>query len=118
MDIELNCKVIEIIDSYIPAIKILNMECGIASVKMDIHRDLNPVEKGDIIKLGIYRSIPPYVKGKDFLAHGYIVTKRKTDTNMKIYISLWGYLVIITTNDNELYKLANPMDKVYIKLWK
>lgn len=118
MDIELNCNVLDITDSYIPNIKILSMECGKTSIKMDLHKDLTLVEKGDIINLGIYKSVPPYVKGRDFVAHGYVITKRKSDTSIKIYISLWGYLVVIATDDSRIDEYLNPMDKVYLKLWK
>lgn len=118
MNIELICSVDDIQNSYIPNIKILSLNCDRVLIKMDIHKDLNPVEKGDKASFGIYKSIPSYTRGRDFVAHGYVITKRKGDKETKIYISLWGYLIIILTNDNEIITAVNPMDKVYIKLCK
>ncbi|MEM3980425.1 MAG: DNA-directed RNA polymerase subunit G [Ignisphaera sp.] len=101
-----------------PGVKILTMYCGRISLKLDIYKDLNPVEKGDIVYIGVYKSLPPYNKGIDFVAQGYVVTKRKQNDLVKIYISLWGYLVIISTADTEIENMFNPMDKVYVKIWK
>lgn len=118
MKLEFNCVVEDMVDSYIPNIKILSMNCGKIQVKMDIHRELSPVEKGDRARLGVYKEVPPYIKGKDFVAHGYVISKRKANSDTKIYISLWGFLIIITTNDTETEMFLNPLDKVYVKLWK
>lgn len=118
MSVELKCSVSDVEDSYIPGVKIITMQCDRGQIKMDIHRDLNPVEKGGTINVGIYKYKPDYVKGVDFVAHGYVVTKRRQDGITKIYISLWGYIVIISTSDDTIESMFGPMDKVYIKLWK
>ncbi|MEM4552919.1 MAG: DNA-directed RNA polymerase subunit G [Ignisphaera sp.] len=115
---EFSCKVVDVADSYLPNVNILNIDCGTAIIKMDIHRELNLARKGDLINIGIYKSLPPYVAGKDFLAHGYVITKKKDNNYTNIYISLWGYLVVIKTNEIRLNEYLNTMDKVYIKLWK
>ncbi|MEM2627703.1 MAG: DNA-directed RNA polymerase subunit G, partial [Ignisphaera sp.] len=115
---EIKCSVLEVEDSYIPGVKILTMHCGRVSLKLDISKDLNPAEKGDIVNVGVYKSLPPYNKGVDFVAQGYVVAKRKQDDLIKIYISLWGYLVIVSTADIEIESMFDPMDKVYVKIWK
>uniref|UniRef100_A0A7J3MYI5 DNA-directed RNA polymerase subunit G n=1 Tax=Ignisphaera aggregans TaxID=334771 RepID=A0A7J3MYI5_9CREN len=118
MSMELSCKVVDVVDSYLPNVNILNIDCGIAIIKMDIHKELTLAKKGDLINIGIYKSLPSYAAGKDFLAHGYVITKKKDENHINIYISLWGYLIVIKTNENRLNEYLNTMDKVYIKLWK
>jgi hypothetical protein len=118
MSLVLRCSVVNVEDSRIFGVKILTMECDKANIKMDIHKDLNPIEKGEKVNVGIYKFIPQYVKGVDFVAHGYVITKRVQDDIVKLYISLWGYLVIISTRYGDIVRDFNYMDKVYVKLWK
>jgi len=118
MGLELKCNVVNVEDSRIPGIKILTMECDRATIKMDIHKDLNPVEKGEMINVGIYKSVPQYVKGVDYVVQGYVITKRKQDDITKMYISLWGYLLILSTPYGDIINEFDYMDKVYVKLWK
>lgn len=115
---EFTCVVKDVVNSHLPSVEIMDIDCGVMTVKMDIHKELNLVKKGDTFNMGIYKSLPYYVEGKDFLAHGYVITKRKSNDYANIYISLWGYLLVITTNEVNLIESLNPMDKVYVKLWK
>lgn len=118
MSIEFKCNVTNVENSYIPGVKILSMECGKTLIKIDIHKDLSLAEKGDTINLGLYKSVPQYAKGIDFVAHGYVIAKRREDPSTKIYISLWGYLIIILTTDSALGEFLEVMDKVYVRMWK
>jgi len=118
MDINLRCSVTGLSASRIPDIYIIDMSCGETTIQMDIHRSVNIVKQGDNIEVLISKNIPVYVEGKDFVAHGYVLSKRDRDGGARIYISLWGFLVIVDTKDANIADFFNYMDKVYIKLSK
>ena len=117
MSIELQCNIEDISDSRIPDVKIMDMSCsGNVKIKMDIHRKVNLFSKGDKVTFLLSTSLPKYEEGKDFVAHGYVIAKRIEDGKPVLYISLWGFLVIITLpKDVDLLHL-NVMDKVYVKI--
>ena len=119
MTIKLRCKVANVMRSYIPNIYILDLDCDRAYIKMDIHRLVMIVDKEDNTEINICKSLPAYEEGKDFLARGYVVTKRELANSKyryKILISLWGFLVVLETNDSSIYSELNYMDKIYFHM--
>lgn len=116
MGITLKCRVIKLSESRIPNIYLINMSCGETSIQMDIHRSINVVKEGDLAEVVIDREVPTYVEGKDLVAHGYVISKKGADGNTRIYVSIWGYLVVIDTSNSAVANFFNYMDKVYIKI--
>ncbi|MEL9940324.1 MAG: DNA-directed RNA polymerase subunit G [Ignisphaera sp.] len=117
MSLTLTCNIESITDSRIPEIKIMEMLCNNnIKIKMDMHRKLNLFKPSEKVTFVISKNLPQYNEGKDFVAHGYVVAKRSENENIVIYISLWGFLVLLTTSDEEVAKSFNVMDKVYIKI--
>ncbi|MEM0027270.1 MAG: DNA-directed RNA polymerase subunit G [Ignisphaera sp.] len=117
MSLALTCNIESVTDSRIPEIKIMEMLCdNNIRIKMDIHRRLNLFKPSEKVTFTISKNLPQYNEGKDFVAHGYIVAKRNENGNTVMYISLWGFLVLITFSDKEVAKSFNVMDKVYIKI--
>lgn len=116
MGISLRCSAVKLSESRIPNIYIIDMDCGGTTIRMDIHRAVNIVKQGDVVEVVIDKEVPNYVEGRDFVAHGYVLSKRGADGGIRIHISLWGFLVIIDTSDKSIADFLNYMDKVYIKL--
>jgi len=117
MSMELACSVEAVKDSYIPEVKILEMNCrDNVKIKMDIHRKVNIFKTQDNVLFTVSKTIPQYVEGKDFVAHGYIISKRIEGNNIAMYISLWGFLVILTLQNEEKIRSFNVMDKVYVRI--
>jgi hypothetical protein len=117
MSIELICNVENMKDSYIPDIKIMEMNCeNNVKIKMDIHRRVNIFKVGDSILFTISKTTPQYNEGKDFVAHGYIISKRIEGNNLAMYVSLWGFLIILALQNSEKIADFNTMDKVYVKI--
>ncbi len=119
MVITLKCKVNDVTRSYIPNIFILDLNCDKAHIKMDMHKLVMIVDKGDTAEVNICKSLPPYEEGKDFLARGYVVTKRESSNSKyqyKILISLWGFLVVLETNDSAIFSEFNYMDEIYFHM--
>ncbi len=112
--------------SIIPTVVIIQIDCGDVKVKMDLVRKLLVFDEGDKVRIIVSRSKPDYQEGKDFVAWGYVMSKKKerrvtNGTRKDIYkllISLWGYLVILESENNELLNVFNNMDKVYVKISK
>jgi len=119
MTVRLKCKVVGVTRSYIPNIYILDLDCDRAYIKMDIHRLVMIVDEGDNTEINICKNLPVYEEGKDFLARGYVVTKRELANDKyryKILISLWGFLIVLETNDASIYSELNYMDEVYFHM--
>jgi len=77
------------------------------------------VDRGDSTEINICKRLPVYEEGKDFLARGYVVTKRELTNGKyryKILISLWGFLTVLETNDSSIYSELNYMDEVYFHM--
>ncbi|HIP57421.1 MAG TPA: hypothetical protein EYH02_05075 [Ignisphaera aggregans] len=119
MSIKLRCKVVDVTRSYIPNIYILDLDCDRAYIKMDMHRLVMIVDKGDSTEINICKSLPVYEEGKDFLARGYVITKRELADGKhkyKVLISLWGFLIVLETNDPSIYSELNYMDEIYFHM--
>ncbi len=119
MVITLKCKVNDITRSYIPNIFILDLSCDKAHIKMDMHKLVMIINKGDAAEVNICKSLPAYEEGKDFLARGYVITKRESSNGeyrYKILISLWGFLVVLETNDSAIFSELNYMDEIYFHM--
>ncbi|MCS7111024.1 MAG: DNA-directed RNA polymerase subunit G [Ignisphaera sp.] len=116
MSINLMCSVVKIDESKIPDIYLINMSCGETSIQMDIHRSVNIVKEGDLVEVVIDKKVPTYIEGRDFVAHGYVVSKREVGGSTRIHVSLWGYLVVINTSSRAVVEFFNYMDKVYIRM--
>ncbi len=112
--------------SSIPTVVIIQIDCGDVKIKMDLVRKLLVFDEGDKVKVVISKSRPDYREGEDFVAWGYVMSKkkeRKVINGMrkdiyKLLISLWGYLVVLESESDELLNAFNYMDKVYMKISK
>jgi len=119
MNATFECRVSNISKSRLPDIEIVDFICNNdIEIKMDIHRNINIVKVNDKVYIELSKELPEYVEGKDFVGHGYVVTKRQLDNKINIYISLWGFLVILSTTNRDLDKSLNYMDKIYLKIAK
>jgi len=119
MNATFECRVSNISKSRLPDIEIVDFICNNSTeIKMDIHRNINIVKVNDKVYIELSKELPKYVEGKDFVGHGYVVTKRQLDNKINIYISLWGFLVILSTTNRDLDKSLNYMDKIYLKITK
>ncbi len=118
MSVSFVCKVDDVARSYIPNIFILTLSCDKATIKMDIHREVNIVDRGDNVEITISKTLPPYEDGKDFVARGYVITKREHDGAYKLLISLWGFLVIVETKDKSIVDTFSHMDEIFFKMSK
>ncbi len=119
MSIVFECKVNNISKSRLPDIEIIDFVCNDdTEIKMDIHRSINIVKVNDKVHIELSKELPRYVEGKDFVGHGYVVTKRQLSNKISIYISLWGFLVILSSPNRDLDKSLSYMDKIYLKITK
>ena len=124
--IEIEGLVKSIEKSSIPTVVIIQIDCGDVKIKMDLVRKLLVFDEGDKVKVVISKSRPDYREGEDFVAWGYVMSKkkeRKVINGMrkdiyKLLISLWGYLVVLESESDELLNAFNYMDKVYMKISK
>ena len=112
------CVLKEVKRSYIPNIYLWELECENVRIEMDIHRLVAPFRKGDEVEVEIANQLPNFVKGRDFAARGYVITKRVEDDNYKVLISLWGFLVVIITKDKNVYDEFQPMDEIFMVIRK
>ncbi len=111
--------------SLIPGVVIITIVCDDITVKMDLMRKLLVFDEGDKVSITISRERPNYEEGKDFVAWGYVVSKKKTREvsngnvriTSKLLISLWGYLVILeSVKRDDFLNSFSYMDKVYMKI--
>lgn len=121
--IELRGTVKSIEKSLIPGIVLINIEAGEVKIRMDLARKLLVFDEGDKIAITISKVRPKYTEGKDFVAWGYVMSKkkvRKAEGNdiYKLLISLWGYLVILESPNDKILDPFTYMDKVYMKISK
>ena len=115
----MSCKITDMKPSYIPNIFILDLYCDKGSIRMDLHKSVTIVQKGDEVKITISKTLPTYEEGKDFLAKGFVITKREAENErFKILISLWGFLVVIETSDQEIVNNFNYMDEIFFLMKK
>jgi DNA-directed RNA polymerase subunit G len=117
MSFETTCKIENMQSSYLPDISIMELSCNDnIKIKMDIHRKVNIFKVGEKVSVIISKSLPQYVEGRDFVAHGYVISKRMENSNYVIYISLWGFILILSTQKPETFSEFKVMDKVYVKI--
>ncbi|RLG76538.1 MAG: hypothetical protein DRO12_04335 [Thermoprotei archaeon] len=116
---KLSCNVAEVQRSLVPNVSILTIDCsGGVSVKMDIHDEVNTVDKGDRILFTISKEVPKFEEGRDFVASGYVIKFKEEGDRRKMIVSLWGFVVIIESRNPDVFKEFRPMDKVYVKIAK
>ena len=110
--------------SLIPHVVIVTITSGDVRLRMDMLRSLLVFDVGDKVSVLISREKPTYIEGKDFVAWGYVMSKKMSrvrETKKDIYkllISLWGYLVVLETSTPDIHKAFSVMDKVYLKIHK
>ena len=109
------CILSEVERSYIPSIYLWTLKCeNDLEIRMDIHRLVAPFKRGDEVEVEISRELPTFVKGRDFAARGYVITKRVEDDKYKVLISLWGFLVVVSSKRRDVYEEFEPMDEIYM----
>jgi len=116
MVLRLRCNIASVERSYIPNILIWELSCGDVSIKMDIHKLIAIFRKGDNVEVTISKTLPDYRKGEDIVARGYVITKRDEGDLHKLLISLWGFLVVVSSRDPKIFEEFNPVDEVFMKI--
>lgn len=112
------CSVTNIRKSLIPGVVILSLDCQGSKVELDLLKELLVVSEGEKTEYTLSREKPEYDEKKDFVAWGYVVSKKNiesTPPKQKLIVSLWGYMVMIESSEN-INNYFNVMDKVYFKL--
>ncbi|MFN3267923.1 MAG: DNA-directed RNA polymerase subunit G [Zestosphaera sp.] len=112
------CSVASIRKSLIPGVVILSLDCQESKVELDLLKELLVVSEGEKTEYTLSREKPEYDEKKDFVAWGYVVSKKNVETTppkQKLIVSLWGYVVMIESSEN-INNYFNIMDKVYFKL--
>ncbi|MGC8974628.1 MAG: DNA-directed RNA polymerase subunit G [Thermoprotei archaeon] len=112
------CTVASIRKSLIPGVVILSLDCQGSKVELDLLKELLVVSEGSKTEYTLSREKPEYDEKKDFVAWGYVVSKKNieaTPPKQKLIVSLWGYMVMIESSEN-INNCFNVMDKVYFKL--
>jgi len=107
--------------SIIPKVYILTIDCGDATIKLDLVKDLLIFDEGDKVNIVISREKPQFEEGKDLVIWGYVLSKKKTlskEKPDKLLISLWGYLLVIETTRDDVIDSFDYLDKVYFKMSK
>lgn len=112
------CSVAGIRKSLIPGVVILSLDCQGSKVELDLLKELLVVSEGGKTEYTLSREKPEYDEKKDFVAWGYVVSKKSVESTppkQKLIVSLWGYVVMIESSEN-INNYFNVMDKVYFKL--
>jgi len=107
--------------SVIPKVYILTIDCGDAVIKLDLVKDVLLFNEGDKVDIVISRDLPQFREGVDLVIWGYVLSKKKAlskEKPSKLLISLWGYLVVIETMQDNIIDAFNYLDKVYFKMSK
>ncbi|NPA96741.1 MAG: hypothetical protein GXO32_03975 [Crenarchaeota archaeon] len=116
---KVRCTLSEVEKSYIPSIYLWTLKCDEETeIRMDIHRLVAPFKKGDKVEVEISKEMPHFVKGQDFAARGYVITKRIEDNKYRVLISLWGFLVVIESSSRSVFDEFEPMDEIYMVIRK
>ena len=123
--LEVRGRIVKIAKSLIPQVVILDVKNDNARVKMDIMKNLLMLGEGSEVLVSVSRKKPKYREGEDFVAWGYVISKRRATEGVgegktinKLLISLWGFLLVIESGLNEILNAFSQMDKVYLKLSK
>ncbi|MEM1935645.1 MAG: DNA-directed RNA polymerase subunit G [Sulfolobales archaeon] len=114
--LEVRGRITEVAKSLIPNVTIYTIDCGDVKIKFDVQSKLVRLKSGDEVVITISKHLPNYEKGVDFVAWGYVMSLKQGESLFKMVISLWGYIVIVETNKQELLSGFNFMDKVYFKI--
>jgi len=121
--IVLQGKISKIERSKIPKVFIITIDCGDVKVNMDLVKDLMIFREGETVELTLSREKPQYQEGRDLVIWGYIMSKKKQllkepQPKMihKLLVSLWGFLLVIETENEDLCNAFSIMDKVYLKI--
>ena len=121
--IVLQGKVSKIEKSKIPRVFILNIDFGNIKANLDLVKDLLIFKEGEGIELTLSREKPEYQEGKDLVIWGYIMSKKKQlikepqpKVLHKLLVSLWGFLLVIESESEDICNAFSVMDKVYLKI--
>ncbi len=116
-------KISKIERSKIPKVFIITIDCGDVKASMDLVKDLVIFNEGETVELTLSREKPQYKEGRDLVIWGYIMSKKKQllkelqpKTIHKLLVSLWGFLLVIESESEDLCNAFSIMDKVYLKI--
>ncbi len=116
-------KVRKIERSKIPKVFIAVIDCGNVKASMDLVKDLMIFKEGDAVELSLSREKPQYQEGKDLVIWGYVMGKKKQLLKdpqprivHKLLVSLWGFLLVMESESEDLCNAFSIMDKVYLKI--
>jgi DNA-directed RNA polymerase subunit G len=121
--IVLQGKVSRIERSKIPKVFIITIDCGDVKANIDLVKDLLIFKEGETVELTLSHEKPQYQEGKDLVIWGYIMSKKKQLLKEpqpkiihKLLVSLWGFLLVIESENEDLCNAFSIMDKVYLKI--
>ncbi len=121
--IVLQGKISKIERSKIPKVFIITIDCGDVKANIDLVKDLMIFKEGEAVELSLSREKPQYQEGKDLVIWGYVMSKKKQllkepQPKMihKLLVSLWGFLLVIESENENLCNAFSIMDKVYLKI--
>jgi len=117
-------KVSKLEKSLIPLIFIATVDADEVTIKFDIHKELLNFKEDDYVEIVVSRDMPDYVEGEDLVLWGKVLTKKKDLIEedkkrkyvYKLLISLWGFLVVIKSENQKIIDSFDFMDRVYFKL--
>jgi len=116
-------KVSKVERSKIPKVFLLHIDCGSVKVSMDLVKDLLIFREGETVELTLSRERPQYQEGKDLVVWGYVMSKKKQLLRepqpriaYKLLVSLWGFLLVMESENEALCNAFSIMDKVYLKI--
>lgn len=121
--IMLQGKISRIERSKIPKVFIITIDCGDVKANIDLVKDLMIFKEGETVELTLSREKPDYREGKDLVIWGYVMSKKKQLLKEprpkiihKLLVSLWGFLLVIESENENLCNAFSIMDKVYLKI--
>ncbi len=121
--IVLQGKISRIERSKIPKVFIITIDCGNVKANIDLVKDLMIFKEGETVELTLSHEKPDYREGKDLVIWGYVMSKKKQLLKEprpkiihKLLVSLWGFLLVIESENESLCNAFSIMDKVYLKI--
>ncbi|MCS7107872.1 MAG: DNA-directed RNA polymerase subunit G [Sulfolobales archaeon] len=102
--------------SLIPQVIIVTVENPEVKATFDVHKTLKNFDLNSKVRITISKGKPAYKEGVDLVMRGYVISKKVGEGVYKVLYSLWGFLLIIESRSDSIYKVFDYMDEVYFKV--
>lgn len=86
-----------------------------SSVEFDTHTDLIVYRVGERLVFELYRDIPDYKEGEDFVGRATVASVREEGGKLRVLLSVGGLLFMLTLN-KEGMPTIKPTEKLYVKI--